>query len=208
MCPQQWRVGPVEVSKTPYLAGGTALESGQGAGLVPVPQVETGVVQTLFEPVSVIDLIPSAQATTSSVRYMNEGTATSGAAGVAEGGTKPASDIAVSTSDEPVKKVATVLTVSDELLEDAVQVQGYLNSRLSLLIRNNAVPSSGHGYERARRAVRAFGDQHLSRRQRLGRRGAVQGADHHPGIGQPGAVGDRHASRQLRGGQARHHHHG
>jgi HK97 family phage major capsid protein len=76
-----------------------------------------------------------AQTTSSSVRYMLEGTATSGAAGVAEGGTKPASDIAVSTIDEPVRKVATVLTVSDELLEDAVQVQQYLNSRLNMFVR-------------------------------------------------------------------------
>jgi Phage capsid family len=41
----------------------------------------------------------------------------------------------VSTIDEPVKKVATVLTVSDELFEDAVQVQTYLNSRLTLFVR-------------------------------------------------------------------------
>jgi HK97 family phage major capsid protein len=66
---------------------------------------------------------------------MVEGTASSAAAGVAEGGTKPASDIALSTVDEPVKKIATVLTISDELLEDAVQVQQYLNNRLSLFVR-------------------------------------------------------------------------
>jgi HK97 family phage major capsid protein len=65
---------------------------------------------------------------------MLEGTATSAAGGLAEGGLKPASDIAVSTIDEPVKKVATVLTISDELAEDAVQVQTYLNQRLSLFV--------------------------------------------------------------------------
>jgi HK97 family phage major capsid protein len=114
---------------------GTVFESGQGAGLIPVPQVIPGVVDKLFEPLSVVDLIPNSQATTSSLRYVNEGTATNAAAGVAEGGTKPASDLAYSTIDEPVKKIATVLTVSDELLDDAPQIQQYLNSRLGLFVR-------------------------------------------------------------------------
>jgi HK97 family phage major capsid protein len=131
-----WTTGPVEVSPVPLqLKAGTILESGQGAGLTPVPQVIPGVVEKLFEPLSVVDLIPSSVATTSSIRYVNEGTATNAAAGVAEGGTKPASELAYSTVDEPVKKIATVLTVSDELLEDAVQIQQYLNSRLRLFVK-------------------------------------------------------------------------
>ena len=36
---------------------------------------------------------------------------------------------------EPVKKIATVLPISDELLEDAVSVQSYLNGRLSLFVK-------------------------------------------------------------------------
>ena len=53
---------------------------------------------------------------------MVEGTATSGAAGVAEGAAKPESTLALSTVDEPVNKIATALTVSDEMIEDASQV--------------------------------------------------------------------------------------
>ena len=135
--PQQWSTGPVQVTPDYNLKAGTLLEGagGQGAGLTPVPQVAPGIVTKLFEAPSVVDLIPTSPATTSSLRYMNEGTATSAAAGVAEGGTKPASDIAISTIDEPVKKIATTLTVSDELLDDAVQVQQYLNGRLALFVR-------------------------------------------------------------------------
>ena len=62
---------------------------------------------------------PERPAAGNTVRYIREGTATSGAAGVAEGGTKPESILGLSTKDEPVKKVATFLPVSDELLEDA-----------------------------------------------------------------------------------------
>jgi HK97 family phage major capsid protein len=57
--------------------------------------------------------------------------ATSGAAGVAEGGAKPESTLNYSEVDEKVKKIATSLPVSDELLEDAESFQGYLNGRLT-----------------------------------------------------------------------------
>jgi HK97 family phage major capsid protein len=64
-----------------------------------------------------------------------EGTATSGAAGVAEGGTKPESTLGLTTTDEPIKKIATLLPVSEEMLEDAPAIQSYINGRLSLFIR-------------------------------------------------------------------------
>jgi HK97 family phage major capsid protein len=54
---------------------------------------------------------------------------------VAEGGTKPESTISMAEIVEPIKKIATVLPVSDELLEDAPSIQTYLNSRLTLLVR-------------------------------------------------------------------------
>jgi HK97 family phage major capsid protein len=104
-------------------------------GAVEVPSFQTKA-GTLFEGAGgqVADVFASGQTNTSQLRYIVEGTATNAAAGVAEGGTKPASDIAMATVDEPVKKIATVLTVSDELLEDATTVQTYLNSRLALFV--------------------------------------------------------------------------
>jgi HK97 family phage major capsid protein len=41
----------------------------------------------------------------------------------------------LSTTDEPVKKIATAITVSDELLEDAAAAQGFVGGRLSLFVR-------------------------------------------------------------------------
>jgi HK97 family phage major capsid protein len=93
------------------------------------PQVIPGVVEKLFEEIS---LIQSSPATTSTIRYTNEGTATNAAAGW---GLKPPSNLALSTVDEPVRKVATVVSISDELFDDAPQVQQYLNSRLALFVR-------------------------------------------------------------------------
>jgi HK97 family phage major capsid protein len=145
---QTWSTGPVEVSKTPLMQRmpasngfemykGTLLETGvggPGGGLV-APQYEPGVVSKLFEPLGVSEVFGQSTTTASQVRYVNEGTATSAAAGVAEAGTKPESTIAMSEVVEPIKKIATVLPVSDELLEDSVSIQSYLNGRLSLFVR-------------------------------------------------------------------------
>ena len=129
---QTYTTGAVDVGS---FKGGTIYESGQGAGLIPVPQVHPGVVEKLFAQLGVADVIPSTAATTSSVRYINEGTATNAAAGVPEGGEKPASDLAYSTVDEPIKKIATVVTMSDEILDDATNVQTFVNSRLTLFVK-------------------------------------------------------------------------
>jgi HK97 family phage major capsid protein len=133
----RWTSGAVEVSAGPLRQkAGTIHESGQGAGLIPVPQVLSGVSETLFEQLGVADVFSAASATTSSVRYVVEGTADSGAAGVAEGGAKPPSDLALSTVDEPIRKIATSIVISDELLDDGVvSVSTYLNSRLSLFVK-------------------------------------------------------------------------
>ena len=91
--------------------------------------------ETLFQPLTFADLILSGQASGNTLRYVVEGTATSGAAGVAEGGNKPESTLALATRDEPIKKIATLLPISEEMLEDAPAVQSYINGRLSLFVR-------------------------------------------------------------------------
>jgi HK97 family phage major capsid protein len=117
---------------------GTLLEGAAGGGgalAATVPQVIPGAVETLFQKLTFADLVLGGQASTNSVRYVVEGTATSGAAGVAEGGTKPESTVGLTTTDEPIKKIATLLPVSEEMLEDAPAIQSYINGRLSLFVR-------------------------------------------------------------------------
>jgi HK97 family phage major capsid protein len=82
---------------------------------------------------------------------VNEGTATSGAAGVAEAGTKPESPLKNAEIQEPVKTIATALPVSDEMLEDAPSIQAYLNGRLNLFVR----------IEEERRLLRGAGTNEL-----------------------------------------------
>jgi HK97 family phage major capsid protein len=134
--PQQWSTGPIKVSDGPLMFKGTLLESGAGGpggGAIP-PLYEPGVVSKLFEPLGVAQLFGTSQTVASQVRYVNEGTALSGAAGVAEAGLKPESTIAMSEVVEPVKKIATLLPISDEMLEDSPSIQSYLNARLSLFV--------------------------------------------------------------------------
>ena len=129
---QTWSSGPVEV---PYQSKGTLMEGSVAGTLVPA-QYQPGIVSKLFQPVGLADYFGQETTTSSHWRYALEGTATSGAAGVAEGGTKPESTFNYSEVDEPVKKIATSLPVSDELLEDAPAIQTYINNRLSLFIQS------------------------------------------------------------------------
>ena len=124
--------GPMDLSTKGTL--GITAGSGGTALAAPVPEVIPGVVDKLFQQIRVPDLILQGQTSSSSLRYVVEGTATSGAAGVAEAGLKPQSTLGFTTSDEPVRKIATIIKVSDEMLEDASQVRSYIDGRLSLFV--------------------------------------------------------------------------
>jgi HK97 family phage major capsid protein len=125
-------------TKGTLLEGSGSPGSGTGGGWLPVPQEAPGLVQKLFQPLKLESLLGSGVATGNTVRYAVEGTATSAAAGVAEGGLKPESTLAFSTLDEPIKKIATTVTISDELLEDAPAISAFINSRLTLFVQIEA----------------------------------------------------------------------
>lgn len=137
---EQFSTGMIEITDGPYQMKGTFGELGTGGPLgggafVATPQVVPGVVTHLFQPLTIEALMASNVASGPTVRYILEGTATSGAGGVAEGGTKPESTLGLTYTDEPIKKVATFLPVSDEILEDVPAVQSYINGRLSLFVQ-------------------------------------------------------------------------
>jgi HK97 family phage major capsid protein len=130
---QTFATGPIQVADGPLSAKGTVLTS-PGSALTPA-QYEPGIVSTLFQPLGVADLFGTSTTSASQVRYVNETTATNAAAGVAEAATKPESTLAFGEVTEPIKKLATTLSVSDELFSDAPSIQTYLNSRLSLFVK-------------------------------------------------------------------------
>jgi HK97 family phage major capsid protein len=127
---QTWTSGAVEVSLetkgTVFTTPGTAITP---AGYT------SGIVQTLFQRPWLSELIPNAQAPGNPVRFVSETTATNAAAATSEGGLKPESSLVFGETSEPIRKVATFLPISDELLDDAPQIQSYLNSRLQLFVK-------------------------------------------------------------------------
>ena len=64
---------------------------------------------------------------------------------VAEGAEKPEAALEFDEVDEPVKKIASFLPVSDEMLSDTPAIQGYLNARLSLFVRTEEELQFLHG---------------------------------------------------------------
>jgi len=131
--PQGWSTGVVELGMKGTLLEGAG--GGGGALAATVPQVVGGVVEKLFQRLTFADLVLSGQASTNSLRYVVEGTATSGAAGVPEAGSKPESTLGLTVTDEPIKKIATMLPVSSEMIEDAPAIQSYINGRLTLFVK-------------------------------------------------------------------------
>jgi HK97 family phage major capsid protein len=133
----RWSSGPVEV---PYRRKADLLEGelgspGTGGALVQ-SDVRPGLAPILFQPLTVADRIPSAQTTSNKVRTLVETVASPGSIGVVpEAGEKPEASLEFDEVDEPVKKIASFLPVSDELLSDTPGIQAYLNSRLSLFVR-------------------------------------------------------------------------
>lgn len=116
------------------LATKGTLASSPGTALTPDERLG-GVVETLYQPLTVADLLAQGTTNSSQITYVTE-TATSGVTAVAEQGLKPESTLSFSETTESVRKLATLLPVTDEMLEDAPQIQAYINQRLALFIRN------------------------------------------------------------------------
>jgi HK97 family phage major capsid protein len=83
----------------------------------------------------VADLMPNGTISQPRFLYMEETTATNNAAPVAEGGTKPESALAFEEKDAPVRKIATVLPVTDELFQDAPAMRSYVQGRMTIFLQ-------------------------------------------------------------------------
>lgn len=93
-----------------------------------------GILETRTEPRSVAEIIPQASTSQSAIVFMQETEFTNSAAEVEEAGTKPESALDFTEASSPVRKIATVLPVTDELFDDAPAMRGYVNSRLLTMV--------------------------------------------------------------------------
>lgn len=127
--PNSWTTGAIEI---PWDGKATMTQT---ASPVVQPQVRPGVLEKLFQPLRIADLLLSGDTDSNVVRYIEETTATNAADAVAEGAAKPESTLILSQVDEPVRKIATFLPVTDEMLEDVAQLRSYIDGRLRLFVQ-------------------------------------------------------------------------
>lgn len=83
----------------------------------------------------VADLLPNGTIAQPQFIYMEETTATNNAAPVAEGAQKPESALAFEEKTAQVRKIATVLPVTDELFQDAPAMRSYVQGRMTVFLQ-------------------------------------------------------------------------
>jgi HK97 family phage major capsid protein len=100
-----------------------------------------GILETaLRNPDSVIGLFDQIQTSQNAYVYLEETTFDNQAGSIAEAGDISAtleSALAFTERTESIRKMATFLPVTDELLSDVAGIQGYVNSRLSTMMKLN-----------------------------------------------------------------------
>jgi HK97 family phage major capsid protein len=124
----QWSTEAVE------LEAATLTEDGASGGALVLPTQVGGIQPILFRRLTVADLLAQGTTDSNSIAYMEELVATNAAAPVAEGGLKPESALTFGTKLAAVKKIATWLPVSEEMLADAAQIRSYIDARLRMFV--------------------------------------------------------------------------
>lgn len=131
------------------LVAATLTEDPASGGKLLVPQYQPGILPLALAPPTVLDLIATGTTDATSIVYMVEKTMTNAAAPVAEGAAKPESALTFDQVTDAIKKIATWLPVSEEMLADVSQIQSYIDNRLRqfvvLALENQVLNGDGVG---------------------------------------------------------------
>ncbi|MDD1966952.1 phage major capsid protein [Pseudomonas putida] len=109
------------------------------AAMKEVKVTSAGIVAPIYDPViqpgirqelRIRDLLTAIPVTGQNYTYFRELLHTRGAAPVAEGGTKPTSNVTFEPATDRVKKIAVWMPVTEEALADVPQMQGYIQELL------------------------------------------------------------------------------
>lgn len=110
----------------------------QGSFIAP-PQIE----------LRIRNMIPTGQTSSNSIRSIKETGFTNSAASVAEGGSKPKSELTFAEVTLPVQKIAHKFRASMEILDDAPMLRGYIDGRgrygLNLVEEAQLLTGNGSG---------------------------------------------------------------
>ncbi len=94
-----------------------------------VPEQQSGMVTPPEQELRIRSLIPVGQTSSNSIRYIRETGYTNNAAAVAEGATKPKSELTFGEELASVQKIAHYFRVSMEALDDAPMLRSYIDGR-------------------------------------------------------------------------------
>ena len=100
------------------------------------PQFVPGVIAPGVQPVTLLDIIPTLPTSATSISYVKE-LATTGGAGyqVAQGDRKAESDFTFERAKAEVETIAHFVKISRQMLDDAVGLRAYVESRMLYLLR-------------------------------------------------------------------------
>lgn len=98
------------------------------------PSRQPGIVNMGLDETTVGDLMLQGTTDNNTITYIEETTHTNAAASVAEGAAKPESAWAGTERTENVRKIATWLPVTDELLSDVAGFRSYIEGRLRFMV--------------------------------------------------------------------------
>jgi len=87
------------------------------------------------QPLRIANIIASGSTNATTIRYIQEDSFTNSAAAIAEGANKGESALALSEVDAAVRKVATYLKITDEMLSDHEQMKSFVDNRLAYMVQ-------------------------------------------------------------------------
>lgn len=106
-------------------------DTGLGTG---VPYVG-GIIPVEQQPLTIRDLLSVGQTTLNSIPFIRETSFTNAAAMVAEEGLKPEATFATEDDTAPVRKIAVIGRVTDEMYADFPMMRDYVNNRLRFMVQ-------------------------------------------------------------------------
>lgn len=127
-----WTSPAVELYAEMFAA--TLTEDAASGGDLVIAQQVPGIKELLFKRLVVADLIAPGTTNSNLISFLKETTATNAADTVAEGAAKPESTLIFDAATATVRKIATFLPVTDEMLEDVPAMASYIDGRLKLFV--------------------------------------------------------------------------
>ena len=126
----------IDLAGFPLFAKAGDMTTGNNfTGEVIPPTRVPGIVVDPERPAHVRDFIATATTDSNTVYYVRETAFDDGTATRAEGAAKPQSDFELSQLEAPVRKIATFVRMSTEMLNDTPGLVGYLSARLPKKLR-------------------------------------------------------------------------